>query len=184
MNLKVVLIFLFALSLKDSVNAQYVTYYPSISTGGVGSTSSFTHSASMGSGLYRFVSPADTYIMASCSVVLPTASCSNQIFKISRSGDLYLNDAISTCSSGTYGNLNSIGNEIVFALQMNVNTASFSCSYRVVSAVDTGCDCGWNVNNKIVNGITTTPNEFVSHAGIAYKGATDAFCGAVISEFH
>lgn len=71
---------------------------------------------------------------------------------------------------------------MVVAIIMSPNTASFTCTLNAVSAtaLNSGCDCGWNVNTKIVGGSVTGTNEFVSHAGIVINGRSDAYCGAVI----
>lgn len=53
---------------------------------------------------------------------------------------------------------------------------------KAVAQTNSNCDCGWNVQSRIVGGTTAGINEFVSHAGLVDKNTKDVFCGAIIRE--
>lgn len=182
MDLKIYFAFLIAVLLQGSANAQYGSCTPTgrIASVGAAGSISINHLPSHGNCRYNIVSPADSYIQAECTLKLVDTTCTNQRFGVSRSGDVSLTDAVRYCQSGAY-TIKSIGNELVLAIIMSPNTASFSCNIQAMSALTTGCDCGWNANTKIVGGTPTATNEFVPHAGLVLNGQKDAYCGAVIS---
>jgi hypothetical protein len=174
--------FVFAIFFQN-VKAQYGTCdFQTILTS-VGQTVSVNHLASRGTCRYQILAPIDTFIQAVCTLTLTTnLACSNRQFLISGSGEKDFKDGITYCASGTI-NKQSIGNEMVVAYRASSqNAGSFNCKFTAVSPTNSNCDCGWNINQKIVGGSTTGVNEFVSHAGLVDSATREIFCGAIISK--
>ncbi|CRK95821.1 CLUMA_CG009273, isoform A [Clunio marinus] len=131
---------------------------------------------------YIVKSPVNTAVEASCTFNTAGSQpyCTLQRFLISRSGDLETRDASYVCGKGSTIQ-KSIGNEIVVAFTSNVlGSGSFQCKFKSITPSDSNCDCGWNVQSRIVGGSYASANEFVSHAGLVYSKTGEVFCGAII----
>lgn len=101
---------------------------------------------------------------------------------MSRSGDKDIRDANFFCGRGSISQ-RSIGNEIVVALRSRkFDGSNFNCAMKAVALTNSNCDCGWNVQSKIVGGSKAGVNEFISHAGLVDKVTKDIFCGAIIGK--
>jgi hypothetical protein len=151
----------------------------------VGGSLTWAHSPSMGAYRIRVFAPADSLIRTQCNIF---ANCQTQSFIVSRSGELDLNkDGRSYCGSNvTLPTILSIGNEIVVALNAKAyEGATFKCVFQSIAQTNTNCQCGWSKSSRIIGGMVSSANEFVSHAGfvnIPVSGGIDIFCGGVISK--
>ncbi|CAO1317778.1 unnamed protein product [Diamesa hyperborea] len=138
-----------------------------------------------GSSCLHQLSTYPGYILeADCTITIPGAQpCTNQQLLISRDGDRQLRDANVYCGTQTFKQ-RSIGTEMTIAYKSKPGfTGKFSCKVYAVQLTQTNCDCGWNVNTKIVNGVNTGVNEFVSMVGFVDLPTKEVFCGgAIISE--
>lgn len=144
-----------------------------------GQTAKVDHIASYGPCRVQIIAPVDSIIHTQCKLVLANSACTSTQFVVSRSGSLDLRDGVSHCTTASIS-VHSIGNEIVVAHLLS--SGSFNCTFTVVALTDANCDCGWNVNTKIVGGTNTGVNEFVSHAGLVDGKTKEIFCGAIIRE--
>jgi hypothetical protein len=157
--------------------AQYSACDVSRTLTAVGQSVNINHLTSHGNCRYSIISPFETYLEASCKIA---TVCNRHIFALSRAGELDLSDGTTYCGSGSPPIVRSIGNELVIALNNGgFAPGSFSCTVRVVN---NNCDCGWSANTKIVGGINTGVNEFVSHAALVDTGTRERYCGAIIGE--
>lgn len=174
----VLLIFIF----NNPVRAQYGSCDYDGRISAAGQSVSVNHLASSGTCRYKVIAPVDTFIQATCSITLQDNTCQTQQFVVSRSGEKDLRDGLSYCGSRSL-NIQSIGNELVVVIRTTIqNSGSFNCKFFAIAPTNSNCDCGWNVNNKIVGGSPTGVNEFVSHAGLVDTGTSEVFCGATISK--
>ncbi|CAO1358832.1 unnamed protein product [Diamesa serratosioi] len=134
---------------------------------------------------YQLVTYPGYILEADCTINIPgTQPCSTQQLLISREGDKQLRDAQVYCGSQTF-KIRSIGTEMTIAYKSSPGyEGKFTCKVYAVQLDQNNCDCGWNVNTKIVGGVDTTVNEFVSMVGFVDLATKDVFCGgAIISQF-
>jgi len=163
-------------------NAQYAACDYKTTISGAGLSVSINHLASYGTCRYQIIAPVNTFIQATCTLTLQGTVCSNQQFVISRSGEKDFKDGQVFCKSAPITS-KSIGNEMVVAYNANnVYTGSVQCKFVAVAPANGNCDCGWNVQSKIVGGTPSGVNQFVSHAGLYDTQTREMFCGAIISE--
>jgi hypothetical protein len=175
--LSILSIFLFYLSF---VKSQYASCDISRFITQVGGSLTVSHPSSAGSCRYKVFAPADTFIQATCSL---SSSCGTHVFYMSRNGETDLRDNSSYCGTGSVPVVKSVGNEIVVALDTKGTfSASFSCQFLSVALSNTNCDCGWSVSSKIVGGVPTRVNGFVSHGVLVDKATKELFCGTTLSE--
>lgn len=176
-----IIVLLCCVALPHLVNAQYGNCDYEGTIYAAGQSRSVNHSATSGTCRYKAIAPVDTFIQANCSITLQDNTCSRQSFVVSRSGEKDLRDGLSYCGSRTL-KVQSIGNELVVVIRTNIqNSGSFFCQFTAIAPDNSNCDCGWNVDTKIVGGTPTGVNEFVSHAGLIDGPTGETFCGAVIS---
>jgi hypothetical protein len=171
---------LFFVSLKSAVNAQFQNCDVTRNIAFAGQSVTLNHLTSHGTCRYLITAPADTFIVASCSI---TTTCNRHIFTISRAGEKDFSDGLTYCGNGSPPEISSIGNEIVVALDNAFYApGAFSCRFTSVAPSNANCDCGWSANTKIVGGSNTGINEIVSHAGLVDTTTKEIYCGAIISK--
>lgn len=181
MDVNIFCVLLLILVAQSSVKAQYTRCDLTRYITQIGGSLTISHPASSGSCRYKIIAPADTFIQATCSI---TSSCGTHVFYISRNGESDLRDNSSYCGTGNIPVTKSVGNEIVVALDTRGTlTASFSCQFSSIALTNTNCDCGWNVATKIVGGVPTRINGYVSHAVLVDRPSKDLYCGATIRKF-
>lgn len=80
----------------------------------------------------------------------------------------------------------SVSNEMILAYTSAAGGYSgyFSCQLTTVPLTGSNCDCGWNVNTRIVNGVDARVNEFVSHVGLVELTDRQIFCGGAIISYY
>lgn len=171
-----------AFTLFSAVNAQYGSCDYSGNIASAGGSLNLNFATFTAPCRYQILAPVNTYISAQCTINFKDTSC-NSRFLVSRSGNKDLIDYISYCSSGSL-TVSSIGNELVIVIVGSATyPAGFSCSFTSVVLDNTNCDCGWVGVPKIVQGVNTNVNEFISHAGLQDFSTKEVFCGGVIREF-
>lgn len=179
MDVKNIFGVLILLLFQSSVKAQFALCDRQAYITSVGGSITVNHPATSGSCRYKIFAPADTFIQATCSI---TSSCGSQVFYVSRNGELDLRDNTTWCGTGSVPIQKATANEIVVALDARGTlTSKFSCQFSSVKLDNTNCDCGWSVSTKIVGGIPTKVNGYVSHGALIDKATKDLFCGVSLS---
>ena len=172
-------------TLFGAVKAQTVYNYGNCDYKGtiasVGQSVTANHLPSYGTCRYQIVGPPDTIVRATCSLTL-NGNCNTQKVWFSRSGEKDLKDGQYYCTSGSV-NIQSIGNELVVVFYSSVaNSGQFNCKFESVAITDANCDCGWIGKPKIVGGVQTGINEYVSQAGLVDTASKEIYCGATIGK--
>lgn len=173
--------FILAFALFSSVKAQYGSCDYSGTISSAGASISLNHASSTTPCRYQILAPANTFIQASCTISLSDTSC-NSRFLVSRSGNKNLIDYVNYCASGPVS-VSSIGNELVVVIVGTATyRAGFTCKFNSVVLNNTNCDCGWVGIPKIVGGVNTNVNEYISHVGLQQTSTNEVYCGGVIRE--
>jgi hypothetical protein len=143
-----------------------------------------TRYASGSSCRYNVQAPGGYEITLSCQINMD--NCDTDKFYVAVDGDTTLVNSPNYCSTGSPKiQLESLFNEISFghtSLPYSQSAGYYSCFIKVKK--QKSCECGWSIQARVVNGVETSPNEFISMAGLQKVGDpfNRVFAGGTLSK--
>lgn len=136
---------------------------------------------------YSFTAPLDYKIRVQCTLEMdkPTSTaCTTEFFYVALDGDKAMTNSQYFCGNGQVDLTSQFTKLVIGYTSSSSQTAGrFSCTLSLIAPTAANCDCGWNLNSKIVSGTEARVNEFPSMVAMMYKPQMTVFCGGVISEY-